>query len=174
MMQKCIEKKRTVYGFAFFFIRKPFRVPLHTNDREIVVAQSLHYTIVAVLDIGQRGSLQIHALMMGAVYHKPLPVKPVEDSARQGKGLMVLISIRVLMAVSGWQILMDVTTEENIDELHSPADTKNRLFFRYKGFQDRKLQSVKNRIKKTGTAVKLTKQDGIDIAATGKEKSVIG
>ena len=82
MMQKCVEKKRTVYGFAFFFIRKSLRVPLHTNDREIVVAQSLHYTIVAVLDIGQRGSLQIHALMMGAVYHKPLPVKPVEDSAR--------------------------------------------------------------------------------------------
>lgn len=174
MMQKCIEKKRTVYGFAFFFIRKPLRVPLHTNDREIVVAQSLHYTIVAVLDIGQRGSLQIHALMMGAVYHKPLPVKPVEDSVRQSEGLMVLISIRVLMAASGWQILMDITAKENVDELHSPADTKNRLFFRYKGFQDRKLQSVKNRIKKTGTAVKLTKQDGIDIAATGKEKSVIG
>ncbi len=52
MMQKCIKKKRTVYGFAFFFIRKPLGVPLHTNDREIVVAQSLHYTIVAVLDIG--------------------------------------------------------------------------------------------------------------------------
>ena len=174
MMQKCIKKKRTVYGFAFFFIRKPFRVPLYTNDREIVVAQSLHYTIVAVLDIGQRGSLQIHALMMGAVYHKPLPVKPVEDSARQRKGLMVLISIRVLMAVSGWQILMNVSAKENIDKLHALADSKNRLFFRYKGFQDRKLQSVKNRIKKTGTAVKLTKQDWINVTAAGKEKGVIG
>ena len=112
--------------------------------------------------------------MMGAVYYKPIPVKPVEDSARQGKGLMVLISIRVLMAVSGWQILMNVTTEENVDELHSPADTKNRLFFRYKGFQDRKLQSVKNRIKKTGTAVKLTKQDWINVTAAGKEKGIIG
>lgn len=135
MMQKCIEKKRTVYGFASFFIRKPFRVPLHTNDREIVVAQSLHYTIVAVLDIGQRGSLQIHALMMGAVYHKPLPVKPVEDSVRQSEGLMVLISIRVLMAASGWQILMDITAKENVDELHSPADTKNRLFSDTKAFR---------------------------------------
>ena len=83
MVQECIEEKRTVYGFAFFFIRNPLRMPLYAHNGKIIVAQSFHHTVITVLDIRQRGGLQIYALMMGAVYYKPLAIKPVKNSARK-------------------------------------------------------------------------------------------
>lgn len=69
---------------------------------------------------------------------------------------------------------MNVPAKEDIDQLHPLADAKNRLFVKHKGLQDRKLESVKDRVYRAGTAIWLTKKLRVNVTAAGQDQSLVG
>ena len=87
---------------------------------------------------------------------------------------MNLVVAAVLVQGTGRQMLMNVTAEENIDQLHALADSKNGLLFQNKGFQDGKLEPVKSWINHTGTAVQLSEKLWVNVAAARQDQPLVG
>ena len=148
-------------------------MPLHTENGQKTMGESLRHLICAVLNIAYPFSGNVNALMVCAVYRKGFAVQLIQQGTRVCGGGMKLIRPVVLVLPEGGQILADVPAEKDIDQLHALADAKNRFLVENEFPQNGELQPVKSRINDPRAAVQLAEEPGVNIAAARKNKPVV-
>ena len=98
------------------------------------VTKSFNHAVKTALYISDSTPRKVYALMVGTVHRKATAVDFSKEGVPECKGIMDLIGAVILMEVSGRQILVDISAKENIDQLHTLADAKNRFLFKNEGF----------------------------------------
>lgn len=148
-------------------------MPLHTENGQKAMGESLRHLICAVLNIAYPFSGNVNALMVCTVYRKGFAVQLIQQGTRVCGGGMKLIRPVVLVLPEGGQILADVPAEKDIDQLHALADAKNRFLVENEFPQNGELQPVKSRINDPRAAVQLAEEPGVNIAAARKNKPIV-
>lgn len=87
---------------------------------------------------------------------------------------MGLIVSAVTMSFGSRKVLNEISAEVDIDKLHSAADPKNRFSGQEKCMKERELRPVQFPVNVFGPLIDLAKPGWMEVAAAGKQQSVIG
>lgn len=143
-------------------------MPLDTENASVFMFQCLRHAVRGPLGDGESGSDPAAALMVRAV-------DPAKGRAEDGEKGIRLCPDRVRLILSGpaverggGKILDQVAAQVHIDDLHSPADAKDRFSGLQESMEQGKLRFIQNFIRGGRTPILLTKTGRVDIAAPGQ------
>ena len=151
-----------------------FRMPLDAQNGKACMHNGFCYAVKGLLDDDQAFAWLRNALMMGAVDREVFSIQGVEKASLFRIRGVDLIFSDVFVLSGGWQILNDASSQADVDQLHAFTDAEYGQFFFQEGAQEEKLKTVKSGINGAGALILLMKKKRINIAAAGKNESVVG
>ena len=140
-------------------------MPLDSDDREFLVDHRLHGSVHVPCDGDETRGEGFHRLVVETVHGK----RPRKGQKAVGyRGQMVPGDN---VPVVGSDVLVDRSSEEDVDRLHSPADSEKRQAVLPCVLDNCLIQSVRFRIHiLRETFILFLKTDRIDVSAPGNEE----
>lgn len=135
--------------------------------------QTFNDPVISVLHYSKLMAGFFNPLVVGAVNDKTAAIEPVRDGIGQCGGEMIAVCLVKSMCQISGQVLADRASKIDIDQLHAFTNAKHGFCSGNKAMQQPQLGAVKQRFDLPGSMVRLVEQDGVDITAARKEKTVI-